>query len=80
MGSDTPFSSWRDRACRLISFFYSTSNNSMSIYSMTSPGRTPCTTHTVIASLKAAIQVEFLVFDLASLRAAKATAEEFLES
>jgi hypothetical protein len=87
LGSDTPFSSWRDRPCRLISFFYSTSNNSMSmsIYSMTYPGRTPCTTHTVIASLKAAIpaaQVEFFVFDLASLprRAAKATAEKFLES
>jgi hypothetical protein len=87
-GSDTPpFSSWRDTAprssgSRLISLLLLVQTNPMLmlIYSMAS--RTSFAADAAIAPLKAAIpaaQVEFLVFDLASLRVAKATADEFLE-
>ncbi|KAJ7349054.1 hypothetical protein DFH08DRAFT_697797, partial [Mycena albidolilacea] len=44
--------------------------------------RTPSITDTAIVSLKAAVpsaQVEFLAFDLTSLRVTKAAVEEFLE-
>ncbi|KAJ7802900.1 hypothetical protein B0H14DRAFT_2613931 [Mycena olivaceomarginata] len=54
----------------------------VSIYSTHAPRPGPSTADAAIASLKAAVpsaQVEFLAFDLTSLRAAKAAADEFLE-
>ncbi|KAJ7349062.1 hypothetical protein DFH08DRAFT_807642 [Mycena albidolilacea] len=78
-GSDTPpLSSSRDRARR--------SSPSRSFLLLETNGvnssRTPCTADAAIASLKASVspaQIEFLAFDLTSLRATKTTAEEFLE-
>ncbi|KAJ7349068.1 hypothetical protein DFH08DRAFT_959264 [Mycena albidolilacea] len=78
-GSDTPpLSSSCNRAQR--------SSPSRSFLLLETNGvnssRTPCTADAAIASLKASVspaQIEFLAFDLTSLRATKTTEEDFLE-